>query len=191
MARVIGYVKSLDQGTFFVKDAKGHVRELKIGEAIHEGETVYGAPNNPNNAKIIVDITLEGMGDILIAGNQALNFDTSLFKSIFSSDDAVVSVESVKKVLALNGFQSSDFQNTTEAGNETAAGNGVVDTERPGSDIFADRTGLVGDVSTLLNYTAVNVAQPAVEVNNIRPTLVAVDTTASATITVNAVTSDN
>ena len=92
MARVIGYVKSLEQGTFFVKDAKGNVRQLKVGEAILEGEQVYGAPNNSKDAKIIVDIALEGMGDLVIAGNGALNFDTSLLKGVFAHDDAERSV---------------------------------------------------------------------------------------------------
>ncbi|HEX5329753.1 hypothetical protein, partial [Sulfuricurvum sp.] len=195
MARVIGYVKSLEQGTFFVKDAKGHVHQLKVGEAVHEGELVYGAPNNPQNAKIIVDVTLDGIGDLLIAGNQALNFDTSLLKGVFSSDDAIVSVESVKNALALNSAELLNGKDTTEAGDETAAGNALTDQERPGSDIFSDRTGLVGDVSTLLNSVGANTPQVTADTTVFRPIIIEntaeTISTNTATITVNNVTTDN
>ncbi|WP_299805025.1 hypothetical protein, partial [Sulfuricurvum sp. RIFOXYD2_FULL_44_160] len=164
MARVIGYVKSLEQGTFFVKDAKGAVRQLKVGEAIHEGELVYGAPTNPQNAKIVIDVTIEGMGDLLIAGNQALNFDTSLLKGVFVDEDAIVTVDSLKRAMAINGFELPVNGEITEAGDETAAGETITDQERPGSDIFFDRTGSVGDVSTLLNTTGANAPAAASDI---------------------------
>ncbi|MDP3466556.1 MAG: tandem-95 repeat protein, partial [Sulfuricurvum sp.] len=153
MARVIGYVKSLENGTFFIKDAKGHIHKLKAGEAIHDGELVYGAPNNPNNAKIIIDVTLQGAGDLVIAGNGALQFDTSLLEGVFSHHDAVVYVNSMKEALAVsdNVKPGSEIPNTDK--NETAAGETLTDTQRPSNDVFTDRSALVKDVSTLLEST--------------------------------------
>ncbi|MDP2851181.1 MAG: hypothetical protein Q8O20_08910, partial [Sulfuricurvum sp.] len=191
MARVIGYVKSLEQGTFFVKDAKGSVRQLKVGEAIHEGELVYGAPTNPKNAQIIIDVTLSGMGDLVIAGNGVLNFDTSLLKGIFAHEDAVVYLDSIKDALAFNALNADIDATTTEAGDETAAGEAITDQERPGSDVFFDRTGLVGDVATLLNTIGANAPQATSDTAVFRPVVIEdvvdspiVDTTlVSATIT--------
>ncbi|MDO9206800.1 MAG: cadherin-like domain-containing protein, partial [Sulfuricurvum sp.] len=151
MARVIGYVKSLENGTFFIKDAKGHIHKLKAGEAIHDGELVYGAPNNPNNAKIIIDVTLQGAGDLVIAGNGALQFDTSLLEGVFSHHDSVVYVNSMKEALAVNVKPGTEIPNTDK--NETAAGETLTDTQRPSSDVFTDRNALVKDVSTLLDST--------------------------------------
>jgi hypothetical protein len=169
MARVIGYVKSLEQGTFFVKDAKGNVHQLKVGEAIHEGELVYGAPNNSQNAKIIIDVTIEGMGDLLLAGNQALNFDTSLLKGVFVDEDAILMVDSLKRAMAINGFELPVNGEITEAGDETAAGESLSDQERPGSVTFSDRTGLVKDVNTVLNEVDTNSVDQINNVNVFRP----------------------
>lgn len=119
MARVIGYVKSLEHGNFFVKDAKGNIHQLKAGEAIHEGELVYGSKSNPSNAQIIIDVTLQGAGDLVIAGNGALNFDTSLLKGIFSHDDAVVYVNSVKDALALAGGNITNVETDLRDGQPT------------------------------------------------------------------------
>jgi hypothetical protein len=185
MARVIGYVKSFEHGTFFVKDAKGHTHQLKAGEAIHEGELVYGAKSNPNNAQIVIDVTLQGAGDLVIAGNGALNFDASLLKGIFVHDDAVVYVNSVKDALALNGHTAqhgeTDNNNTdvTHGGEEgkegeTAAGNAVTDTEHTG-DTFDLRDGLTQDVSTTVSGTGTSTASStAIEttvVNFVPPTI--------------------
>ncbi|MDD5158605.1 MAG: Ig-like domain-containing protein, partial [Sulfuricurvum sp.] len=163
MARVIGYVKSFEHGTFFVKDAKGHSHQLKSGEAIHEGELVYGAKSNPNNAKIIIDVTLQGAGDLVIAGTGALNFDTSLLKGIFVHDDAVVYINSIKDALALNGNTAPDSETDKKhidvtpgeedsKEDETAAGNVVTDTEHT-TDTFAVRDGSTQDVSTSVSGT--------------------------------------
>jgi|GEM_PF-6348934 len=152
MARVIGYVKSFENGTFFVKDVKGKIHQLKAGDAIHQGELVYGAPNNSSDAKIVIDVTLEGAGDLVIAGNGALKFDTSMLQGIFSHDDAVVYVNSVKDAIAQNEYRKEDGQKTA-AGDETAAGESVVNTEQSG-DTFSDRTANVQDVNTVVAASA-------------------------------------
>ena len=150
MSRVIGYVKSFENGTFFVKDAKGKVHQLKAGEAIHSGELVYGAPNNSKDAKIIIDVTLQNAGDMVISGNGALVFDTSMLKDVFSHDDAVVYVNSVKDALAAKHLAKPGVE--TQSGEETAAGTEVATSEKEG-DSFYDRDGSLVDVTTSLNGT--------------------------------------
>ncbi|MFY9142522.1 hypothetical protein, partial [Sulfuricurvum sp.] len=189
MSRVIGYVKAVENGTFFVKDAKGKVHQLKVGEAIHEGELVYGAQSNPNNAKITVDVTLQGAGDLVIAGNGALHFDTSLLAGVFSHHDAVVYVNSVHDALAAMPSKESLAAAATDAGDtnagETAAGDAVTDTERA-SDTFADRTGAVGDVTTQLDNgpTAGDQTSPliaATDVQTVNSQPIVSDVSAAAT----------
>lgn len=175
MAKVIGYVKSLEHGTFFLKDAKGKIHQLKVGEAIHEGELVYGAHGNSNDAKIIVDVTLQGAGDLVIAGNGALHFDMSLLNGVFSHHDAVVYVNSIKDALAAMPSKESlsahhqDNGDTTNAG-ETAAGNEVTDTERTG-DMFDNRTAGVGDVTTALSSTTTGTESGALSDNTALPVI--------------------
>lgn len=155
MAHVIGYVKTVNNGTFFVKDAKGNIHQLKAGTEIHDGELVYGASDNAKDAQIIVDVTLQGAGDLVIAGNGALHFDSSVLEGIFNHHDAVVYINSVQDAIAAaepkkTMVATNAEGDVTDAG-ETAAGDAVTDTERA-ADLFAARTGAVGDVTTgLLN----------------------------------------
>mgnify|MGYP000847539041 FL=1 len=46
MATVAGSITSLSNGIFHVKDENGNVRELKVGDEIHENDTVYGDSAN-------------------------------------------------------------------------------------------------------------------------------------------------
>ena len=147
MAQVIGNVKSFETGTFFAKGSDGQVRQLKAGDLIYEGENVYGAATNTANAKIVIDVFLAGAGDLVLGGNGALTFDTSVLAGMFSHNDAVVYVNSAKEALAaVAPSDAAADADITDAG-ETAAGDAVTDTERAG-DVFAARTGAVGDVST-------------------------------------------
>ncbi|HEX5624146.1 MAG TPA: VCBS domain-containing protein, partial [Sulfuricurvum sp.] len=172
MARAIGYVKSFENGTFYVRDVKGNFHQLKAGETINEGDHVYGAFNNGSNAKIVIDVLLDGAGDLVLAGDGALQFDSSLLANIFSHHDAVVHVNSLKDALALSAAAQSEKQadvdektiaaDATEAGDETAAGEAVGDTERM-VDTFASRTGGITDVTTDLRVTSASIAEPTVE----------------------------
>ncbi|MFA6187799.1 MAG: cadherin-like domain-containing protein [Sulfuricurvum sp.] len=168
MAQVLGNVKSFEAGTFFVKENNGQIRQLKNGDLIYEGDNVYGVPGNSPAAKILIDVILPGMGDVVLAGNGALTFDTSVLTGIFSHHDAVVYIDSVQDALA--SAEPKDAANTdvTDAG-ETAAGSSVSDTERMG-DIFAARTGLVGDVSTSLR-SAENTSLLGVQVSADNPVI--------------------
>lgn len=186
MSRVIGYVKSFENGTFFVKDVKGKVHQLKAGEAIHSGELVYGAPNNSKDAKIIIDVTLQNAGDMVISGSGALVFDTSLLKDVFSHDDAVVYVNSVKDALAVKNLAKSGVE--TEAGDETAAGTEVATSEKEG-DSFYDRDGLLVDVTTNLNGIN-SVASAASNTNLFQPMAVDINSAPIAAGTAITVTED-
>lgn len=171
MAQVIGNVKSFEAGTFFVRESGGEIRQLKNGDLIYEGDSVYGAPGNLKNAKILIDVTLQDMGDVVLNGNSVLAFDTAVLAEMFSNQDPVVYVDSVKDALAsAESKEIEDTANTdvTDAG-ETAAGDAVTDTERAG-DIFSARTGAVGDVSTSLR-SADNTSLSGVQINTDNPVI--------------------
>jgi len=153
MARVIGNVKSLDSGKFFVKDENGHIRQLQVGDKIQDGEHVYGESTNANNAKIVIDVILPGAGDLVIMGNGALHFDTTLLAEAFSQHDAVVYINSVQDALAATTPKESMAEKGETAAGETAAGDAVTDTERAG-DIFDARSGLITNVTTELHPTS-------------------------------------
>ncbi|MFH0710263.1 MAG: Ig-like domain-containing protein, partial [Pseudomonadota bacterium] len=188
MAQIIGYVKSVENGTFFVKDLRGHIRQLKIGDSILEGELVYGDQANIKNAKIIIDMIHDGVADITLAGNNALNFDTSLLKGIFSSEDTVVHTDSLKS--ALNAIDPTlvDEKNNDK---ETAAGNEVVMSENSTAVVFADRTGTIKDVRTLLDIFPENLGKNQNTVDTFfRP--VVIDTSATTgTLTISSISGDD
>ncbi|MBN2869391.1 MAG: cadherin-like domain-containing protein [Campylobacterales bacterium] len=159
MAQAIGMVKSFENGTFYVRDTKGNVRQLKLGETINQGDHVYGAYANGADAKIVIDVLLSGAGDIVLAGDGALQFDSSLMAGIFSQHDAVVHVNSLKEGLDLTAAAEAAMAekvvaaDATEAGDETAAGEEAADGTRI-ADSFDARTGLVTNVETDLRTTA-------------------------------------
>lgn len=169
MARAIGQVKSFENGTFYVRDVKGGVHQLNAGEMINEGDHVYGSYSNGANAKIVIDVLLEGAGDLVLAGDAALQFEGALLANIFSDHDAVIHVNSLNESLVLTAAAEAKIQSAektvmadaTEAGDETAAGDAVTDTERL-VDTFAVRTGGITDVTTDLRSTAPNVTETTI-----------------------------
>lgn len=177
MAQVIGNVKSFEAGTFFVKNSNGEIRQLKVGDSIYDGENVYGASANAQSAKIVIDVTLPDTGDLVIGGNGALTFDTSVLEGMFTRYDAVVYVNSAQETLAAAEPKAAPDAakadtDMTDAG-ETAAGNELTNTERA-ADMFAVRTGAVGDVTTGLldpiggvgSTTAAEIARPVILESN-------------------------
>lgn len=164
MARVIGYVKSFENGIFYVRDSKGYVHPLKAAETINEGDHVYGAYSNDSEAKIVIDVLLNGAGDLVLAGDGALQFNEAFLANIFSHHDAVIHINSLSESLALTAAAGAEMKvaeekgvitDAAEAGDETAAGEEVTDTERM-IDTFAERTGAVTDVATDLRPTSPN-----------------------------------
>ncbi len=176
MARVIGYVKSLEEGQFFIKDANGQIHQLKAGDPIHQGELVYGAPANPKDAKIVIDLTLEGAGDIMLAGNSALLFDTSLLNGAFASEDAIIDVDSIKNALAFQPTNEPINLDETMKEGETAAGQEVAADGVGVVDSFDNRTGAIGNVDTSLR--GINIGQSQTVVQDVfRPVIVEEPTT--------------
>ncbi|QIR76842.1 beta strand repeat-containing protein [Sulfurospirillum diekertiae] len=158
MAQVIGYVKSLQNGIFFAKDAHGEIRELKAGDQVFKDELVYGAPNNPQNAQVIIDVTLTDAKDITLSGAEQLYTDISVLGGTFDKEDAVVSTDTIENAWKLSTNTSTQDTTTpldaTAAGVEApAAGFVPTDTERPSNTLFFDRTGGIGDVRTVLHDT--------------------------------------
>jgi len=159
MAQVIGYIKSLQNGVFFAKDSLGEIRELKVGDQIFKDELVYGAQNNLQNAQVIIDVTLTDAKDITLAGAEQLYADITVIGGSFEKEDAVLSSDSVEDAwkLSTNTATPDVPLEATAAGVEApAAGQVLGDTERPGTTIFDDRTGAVGDVRTTLSQDTVN-----------------------------------
>jgi len=170
MARAIGQVKSYENGTFFKKDVNGRVSELKSGDTIYEGEQVYGAQTNLANAKIVIDILLAGAGDLVISKDGGLTLDASVLEGVFSHHDAVVNLNSMQEALAMAAAAKGEGNIPspegsaagTEAGDETAAGTVLTDTERV-ADVFDSRTGAITDVTTDLRVTTPSTAAASVQ----------------------------
>ena len=161
MAQVIGYVKSLQNGAFFAKDAHGEVRELKAGDQIFKDELVFGAQNNPQNAQVIIDVTLTDASDIVLSGVDQLYADISVIGGSFETEDAVVATDSLENAWKLSTNTTTPDTTTpleaTAAGIEApAAGLTTADGDRPINGTFYDRTGLIGDVRTTLTQNTVN-----------------------------------
>ena len=153
MARVIGFVKSLQNGVFFAKDEQGAIRELKAGDQIFQNELVYGGPNNSQNAQVVIDVAFADAKDITLSGSAQLYTDLSVIGGTFEKEEAIVSKDSVEDAWKLSaGTPIAEGQiDATAAGlEETAAGQVVSDTERAGGPIFDTRTGAIGNVSTNL-----------------------------------------
>lgn len=170
MARAIGVIKSLENGIFFVRETNGDVHQLKAGDTINEGDHVYGAFANMADAKIIIDASLSGAGDIVLSADGALQFESALIANLFSHGENAIYVNSFTEGLAMTaaaeaqiGASSEDktAAGGTEAGNETAAGNTLSDTERL-SDTFAARDGLITDVTTNVGATSPNIAETTI-----------------------------
>ncbi|ARU48273.1 hypothetical protein Sdiek1_1107 [Sulfurospirillum diekertiae] len=158
MAQVIGYVKSLQNGIFFAKDAHGEIRELKAGDQVFKDELVYGAPTNSQNAHVIIDVTLTDAKDITLSGAEQLYTDLSVIGGSFEKEDAVVSTDAVENAWKLSTNTSTPDTTTpleaTAAGLEApAAGQVLSDTGYPSDTVFYDRTGAIGDVRTVLHDT--------------------------------------
>ena len=154
MAQVIGIVKSLQNGEFFVKDAQGAIKTLKIGDQISNTDLVYGAPANPQNAQIVVDVTVNNASDLLISGTAELYVDLSVIEGAFEKEEAVASTDAVDNAWSLSATNTPNpaiTEDPTAAGlEETAAGEqGPTDNARF-DNRFDSRTGDEGDVNTSL-----------------------------------------
>jgi hypothetical protein len=110
MEQVIAEVKRLLEGSFFVKDATSHIRKLESGDMIHIGDRVFGAQDNPLNAGIVIEVTFEGIGDILLTRNGALTFDPGVLEGIFGYHSGTVAINADVETY-LRGLHTGDADN--------------------------------------------------------------------------------
>ncbi|QSZ42096.1 hypothetical protein GJV85_08220 [Sulfurimonas aquatica] len=114
MSKIIGYVTKIE-GEFKAINADGVERVLLIGDAIFEGEKVVGDGNV--NSSIVVALE-ENSGEIVLAGNEPLLFDTSLFEAAFLDeevafeddeyfDDLMGDIDQMDEVETASGEESS------------------------------------------------------------------------------------
>lgn len=76
MEALLGKV-DLIEGKFFAEDVNGDVVELKNGDEIAEGMTVYG--DSSNSASAMINVAIEGSGEIIsLSGSDKQLFDNSL-----------------------------------------------------------------------------------------------------------------
>ncbi|MBP6497314.1 MAG: hypothetical protein KA253_01435, partial [Campylobacteraceae bacterium] len=158
MARVIGYVKLLQNGTFFAKDAQGVIRELKAGDQIFQNELVYGDPKNSQNAQVIIDITLTDAKDITLLGSAELYTDLTIIGGSFDKEEAIASEDTLQDAWKLSTLTPNiEGQVDTPAAGleETAAGEqGPTDNARFDTS-FNTRTGDIGNVATSLRSASI------------------------------------
>ncbi|MBL3520244.1 hypothetical protein H0A43_07130, partial [Arcobacter lanthieri] len=122
----LGIVKSMTEGTFYLKDSMGNIKELKIGDKIAINDIVFGDKLNTASAKI--DIELEGNDVIVVNQDNDQLFDSSLSTVTFGNEEITFNKQSVDEILsAWNKAQNSIDDMETAAGDvteqETNAGN--------------------------------------------------------------------
>ncbi|QKF58165.1 hypothetical protein [Aliarcobacter lanthieri] len=123
---VLGIVKSMTEGTFYLKDSMGNTKELKIGDEIVKNDVVFGDKLNTASAKI--DIELEGNDVVVVNQDNDQLFDTSLSTVTFGNEEVTFNKQSIDEILsAWNKAQNSIDDIETAAGDvteqETNAGN--------------------------------------------------------------------
>ncbi|WP_026802848.1 hypothetical protein [Aliarcobacter lanthieri] len=123
---VLGIVKSMTEGTFYLKDSMGNTKELKIGDEIVKNDVVFGDKLNTASAKI--DIELEGSDVVVVNQDNDQLFDTSLSTVTFGNEEVTFNKQSIDEILsAWNKAQNSIDDIETAAGDvteqETNAGN--------------------------------------------------------------------
>ncbi|MDD5053114.1 MAG: cadherin-like domain-containing protein, partial [Sulfuricurvum sp.] len=166
MAPIVGYVKKIE-GIYFAKDIKGHIRALKIGDTVYEKETVYANETSAGQNKIEIALW-DGAKTLVLAGNDPLDLDTALLRSVLLSNDSRINVDDVKLYISNNlstDYFNNDnvtsnqnhFNSTTQSNHNTApASNGSVVTPETNisfnntliSDPVAQRDAPVRDVRT-------------------------------------------
>ncbi|MFV7789341.1 hypothetical protein ACNO6Z_00640 [Aliarcobacter lanthieri] len=155
----LGIVKSMTEGTFYLKDSMGNIKELKIGDKILINDIVFGDKLNTASAKI--DIELEGNDVIVVNQDNDQLFDSSLSTVTFGNEEITFNKQSVDEILsAWNKAQNSIDDMETAAGDvteqETNAGN--EETEDGGAlrSKFSSRDGDSTDVISDLRQASWN-----------------------------------
>ena len=152
MNTLVGTVKNLS-GKFFAKDTSGNIVELKNGDTISEGVTVFGDKNNPVTASIKIAMSSDN-SVISLHGAQQQLFDSSTVQDANTVDDAL-SKNGVDTSLNSDTYANDNAISDDKADNkdqvvngDTSAGDDKPKSEDGGADHFAARDGNMVDVNS-------------------------------------------
>ncbi len=162
MAAMIGTIDSVE-GKFYLKGKDGSLRELSVGDTIHEGDVIVGDKNNSSIDNIIV-ATIDG-NDILVMGDKSQLFDLSLLQEEFSDSDSITQKESVSEMIAQIEGADNAQELDTAAGEEGSA----VESTEGGEAEFAQMSNASVDIVAQLRDVS---AEPAYDnyINNLDDT---------------------
>ncbi len=133
MATLIGTVEAFE-GTFFIEDKNGSVRELKVGDEIHQGDRVFGdASNTSEDFLQLQTVTLE---EFVLSGTKSLAFDTSTNESTFGNEET-----DFVDASWLSSIEEANQANEDVANEETATGEEEAESSDGQLDGFLARDG--------------------------------------------------
>ena len=150
MATKVGVVESLANGRFYIKSSQGDIKELRVGDEVHDKDIVFGDAFNSDRAK--VEISLDNAEVVVFSDGQKLLLDPSMVQIAMGTEELYFTIEDME--LKLNEHQAiadleSDLrvkewsedddmdileEDTTEGDEE------LDDSEQPSGD-FLDRDG--------------------------------------------------
>ena len=117
MAEVIATVESLE-GTFYVKESDGSLREIKVGDKIYEGEVVVGSQNNNLQDKLI--LVMQDGSEMILLGDDKQLFDASLNNQEFATNETVINEDSITSIV--DEIVNTPTPQTNIENTDTAAG---------------------------------------------------------------------
>lgn len=94
MASSIGHISEVD-GDFFVRAKDGVVSELKTGDQVHLGDTLFGDRGNSSYDSLFVTLDEGPAVGVLLVGDESQCLDASLSSQPFSEDETIVDVRSL------------------------------------------------------------------------------------------------
>ncbi|RBQ28612.1 hypothetical protein CRU91_07930, partial [Aliarcobacter vitoriensis] len=150
---VLGTVKSITEGKFYVKDSSGAVRELKIGDTIAKNDVVFGDKTNSSLANIAIELS----GNDVVVVNQDNNqlFDSSLTTISFGNEEVAFDKKAVDETLSAWNQAQENIDNmetaagdvteqATNAGNEESQDGGALRSKFNARD--GDATDVISDL---------------------------------------------
>lgn len=141
--KTIGVVSDLT-GKFFAKDMNGNVIELKNGDSIVEGMTVFG--DSLNNITDVINITLSNNQNISLFSNQKQLFDNSMTDVAQDIVEDSVNEGSFDDFIKLLASAQAQEEGEEIAEEETTEGNEEVKESGEDTTTFSARDGSATDV---------------------------------------------
>ncbi len=141
--KTIGVVANLT-GKFFAKDMNGNVIELKNGDSIIEGMTVFG--DSLNSATDVINIALNNNQNISLFSNQKQLFDNSMVDDIQDITEDNVNESSFDDFIKLLASAQAQEEGEEIAEEETTEGNEEIKESGEDTASFSARDGSATDV---------------------------------------------